>query len=85
MFDKYRELKVGDVLEVGDILVVDTKVFGKKKYQITRTTKTTALSKIREGYEHKFQRVLQYNMTKPQEKWNILSYSAYRPIEVEND
>ena len=47
---------MSDLLEVGDIVVVEN-TLGKYEYKITRVTKTQALSKRpSDGYEHRFYR-----------------------------
>jgi hypothetical protein len=76
----YKLLEYGDMLEVGDIIISDN-ILGKRNYVITRVTKTSALSKRpNDGFENKWQRVCQWDMTKPNQDWNTTSYSVYREV-----
>lgn len=73
---KMKELDDGQMVEVNDTVVVST-VFGYKQFKITRVTKKLAVSKRESGYEHKFKRVVSFNMSHPhQESTN--SYMVLR-------
>ncbi len=64
-----------DVLNVGDTLITTT-CFGSNRFEITRVTKTLAISKRKDGYETKFKRFISSNMSHPTERWNTVKYSV---------
>ena len=64
------------LVEVGDTLC--TKNLGTHNFMITRTTKTLAMSKRPDGYEHKFKRAIGVDMGHPYERWNTTTYTVWR-------
>lgn len=76
----YQVVPYGELVEVGDILLIKTP-FGAHKRLITRVTKTSALS-LREsdGYEYLFQREVGWNMSKPKGTWNTTEYTVFRKL-----
>ena len=70
-----RVMEKGELLSVGDFL--ETKhAFGGSRYKITRVTKTLALSKREDGFEHRFTRSVSFNMSKPCDVWSMTRYKA---------
>ena len=69
------------LVEVGDLLITEN-CFGKSKYQITRITKTLAMSKREDGYEFKFKRQISGNMAHPYIEWSTTDYKVMRNGEL---
>lgn len=76
----YRVVPYGELVEVGDIILIKT-TFGSHKRLITRVTKAAALS-LREsdGYEYTYQRKVSWDMGKPKERWNTTEYTVFRKL-----
>ena len=76
----YQIVPYGELVEVGDIILIKT-ALGVYKSLITRVTKTSSFS-LREsdGYEHMYQREVSWNMHKPKEKWNTIDYTVFRKL-----
>lgn len=67
-----------DLLEVGDIVVVESP-FGKSEYKITRVTKTQALSKRpSDGYEHRFYRDIEKGVAYNASRFDQNTYSIIK-------
>lgn len=75
--EEYEIITSGNV-EVGDE-IIRIHCLGVSKFLITRVTKTTAFS-LREsdGYEYTFQREIGWDMAKPKEEWNTITYKVHR-------
>ena len=67
----------GELLEVGDKLHINTG-WGVNWFVITRVTKTLAMSKNKNGHEHKFKREISNDMSHPNERWNTTTYNVER-------
>lgn len=80
-----RIRKNGELVEVGDKIIVDSGL-GTHKFPVTRVTKTLALSKREDdGFEFRFKRLVAYDMVHPQEKWNTSKYYVITTEEFENE
>jgi len=75
---KYRNLDWGDLVEVGDFIVVET-FLGKRIHEITRVTKTLAVS-LEGGNEFRCKRKVSPDMAHPAIEWNSNTYKVYRPV-----
>ena len=73
-----RKLNANELVEVGDILVIDT-ALNVQKYKITRVTKTQCISKRPDdGYEHKFRRRVQFDRRLNAGTWNTSNFTVWR-------
>lgn len=66
-----------DLLCVGDVLCIEN-FTGKRKYLITRVTKTMAMSKLKNGSELRWKRKISYNMSLPHYTWDTNKYTVIR-------
>lgn len=81
-----RELKDKEQLKVGDWIITHHALWGKRKYPITRVTKTMAMSvkpRTKENpedtFETRFPRIYSTfgYQSIPYEMWNTMQYTAY--------
>lgn len=75
---KMIALKYGELINVGDVIIVKT-CLGDNEFEVTRVTKTLAISKLPSGVENKFKRVFDYNISHPYNQ-NANSYLALRVV-----
>lgn len=64
---------MSDQLNVGDVLITEH-MLGESRFPITRATKTLAVSRRSDGYEHKFKRAISSNMSYPHERYDLTQY-----------
>jgi len=81
--EEYEQLRRGTPLELGDVIICETSLGCKYKFLVTRLTKTIAFGQLEgrnDGYEYKFQRVVELDMSKPLQEWNRTSYKVFRKV-----
>jgi len=76
------------VVEIGDIIRSTDSWGGTHQFKISRVTKTLSMS-IREedGFEYRFKRRIQRDMSHPHTTWNTTHYTVFRepPKEANHD
>jgi hypothetical protein len=68
---------MSNLVNVGDMIKINSGL-GISEYPITRVTKTLAMSKRDDGYEHKFKREIGVSMAHPYQQWNTATYEVVR-------
>ncbi len=79
---RYRQLNHNEPLQIGDVVIENHPLGGKRKYTITRRTAQFSFAKAREDYEVKYPGIFEsYFQSLPRAKWNQTDYSVYRPVD----
>lgn len=80
---KYEKVSTGQV-EVGDLIVTESGIH-KSVFEITRVTKTMALSKRKDdNYELRFQRNISNHMHCPQQEYPLTHHTVLRLIDKDD-
>lgn len=81
--NKYYRLDDGDLIKVGDLIIIDSG-FGQKQYVVSRVSKTLAFHKLSDrDYEIRFKRVVDTrNMAHPAADYPVNTYFVYREKSV---